>query len=442
VPRPSSEADLIETRPEPVVKRASIRPPAAPEPSKAPDPIKTEPLPRAEVRTLLHESRPVLVPPCVMIDVESRPNVTPFLGTRVSAVVSPLPPRAWVTEDDSSGSETPTHGTESNGVAEAPGFVPVSEAVEAREDAEPSGVVPAIEAAVASEIGSDEVHAGSADDGDCTIVELPSDDLIEAVLSPAAPVVSCAAPDFVDDGDVEIIEVIFDPSASSGVLADAGLLFSEASDLTEPCPPIEEAGELDVVTPSANVATLSVEAVYVAALEADALSVETDAPYAEAAAPSVETDAPHTEAAAPSVETDVPYAEAAAPSVETAVAVSEVAPPSVDVDAPRLEVAPPQPEGESPSVEAPPPDVAEFSLLVAESEIESALPPWALVAPEVHEITPPPRVALRERPPSDVDELLLRLDEIPLPLDDLQAGLRRLAGLELTPEPPRLAFER
>lgn len=257
------------------------------------------------------------------------------------------------------------------------------------------------------------MHAGSAPDDDMTIVELPSDDLIEAVLSPAAPPVTCAAPAFVDDGDVEIIEVIFDPSTSGGVLDHSALLFSEAADLTEPCPPLEEAGELDAPTPSVNVAALSVEAVYVAALEAEALSIESDASGMEPQAP-----------------VDI---EVAPPSVELASPHVDVAPPSVEVAPPHLEVA-------HVSTEAPP--GGEFSLLVVDPEVESELPPWALIAPEVHELTPPPRVALPERPPSDVDELLLRLDEIPLALDDLPAGLRRLAGLELTPPPPALSFER
>jgi hypothetical protein len=37
---------------------------------------------------------------------------------------------------------------------------------------------------------------------------------------------------------------------------------------------------------------------------------------------------------------------------------------------------------------------------------------------------------------SDVDELLSRLDEVSIPVTEVGAGLRRLAGLELTP-PPR-----
>jgi len=36
---------------------------------------------------------------------------------------------------------------------------------------------------------------------------------------------------------------------------------------------------------------------------------------------------------------------------------------------------------------------------------------------------------------------LLRLGEMPLALDDVRAGLRRLAGMEPTPPPPGIAFD-
>jgi hypothetical protein len=55
--------------------------------------------------------------------------------------------------------------------------------------------------------------------------------------------------------------------------------------------------------------------------------------------------------------------------------------------------------------------------------------------------TPPPRLALPKARPSDVDDLLGRLDEAPLAVDELRDGLQRLAGVDLTP-PPRLRVPR
>jgi hypothetical protein len=73
----------------------------------------------------------------------------------------------------------------------------------------------------------------------------------------------------------------------------------------------------------------------------------------------------------------------------------------------------------------------------------SLLPTFMTVMPEpeaeLEPVTPPPRVALPEPRPSDVDDLLGRLDEVPFAIDELRSGLRLLAGMEPTPAPPRIA---
>ncbi|HEY3495046.1 MAG TPA: hypothetical protein VGK73_10190 [Polyangiaceae bacterium] len=77
--------------------------------------------------------------------------------------------------------------------------------------------------------------------------------------------------------------------------------------------------------------------------------------------------------------------------------------------------------------------VSEIGLAVLVEESE-ALPIWIAAEPEL-ERSPPPRRALPKARPSDVDELLGRLNEAPLAVDDVRSGLKRLAGLELTPSP-------
>ena len=65
-----------------------------------------------------------------------------------------------------------------------------------------------------------------------------------------------------------------------------------------------------------------------------------------------------------------------------------------------------------------------------------AVAPSATSAAEAHELTPPPRVPLPEPRKSDVDELLLRLGDAPIAVDELRSSLKRLAGMEPTPPPP------
>jgi hypothetical protein len=61
---------------------------------------------------------------------------------------------------------------------------------------------------------------------------------------------------------------------------------------------------------------------------------------------------------------------------------------------------------------------------------------WQLAPEPAVEPTPLPHLPMPRPRESDVDELLSRLDEVSIPVTEVGAGLRRLAGLELTP-PPR-----
>jgi hypothetical protein len=70
--------------------------------------------------------------------------------------------------------------------------------------------------------------------------------------------------------------------------------------------------------------------------------------------------------------------------------------------------------------------------------VESRLPPWVTANVDAEDVTPPPRVALPEPRPSDVNDLLLRMGEAPMAVDELRSGLKRLAGMEPTPPPPHL----
>jgi hypothetical protein len=258
-PKLDKDPQLVETRPEPVVQRASGRPKAsvlapvmlapvttAPElePSTS-ELVRTEPLP------LVRPMGAVLQPfvpselPGVVVAAESRPNLTPLLGTRVTG-----------------------------------------------EDELPTAVPPRVE-------------AESVDPVPASAVLLAED----AVSDPP----TLEDPAFDDDGDVDVLEVIFDASDRPVAPPDDVLLQSQPSDRTEPCPPLE----------------------------------------------------------------------------------AESLPPSA-----------------------------------------SELPPWATASEAVGEFTPPPRVALPERRPSDVEDLLRNLDEVPLAVEDVRAGLRRLAGMEPTPPPP------
>jgi hypothetical protein len=70
----------------------------------------------------------------------------------------------------------------------------------------------------------------------------------------------------------------------------------------------------------------------------------------------------------------------------------------------------------------------------------SVIPPWVTVVPAKTELVPFRRLPLPLPTSSDVDELVSRLGDAPdaaVSVNDLRAGLKRLAGLEPTPFPPR-----
>jgi hypothetical protein len=66
-------------------------------------------------------------------------------------------------------------------------------------------------------------------------------------------------------------------------------------------------------------------------------------------------------------------------------------------------------------------------------------PPVVTQAVAQQALTPPPRLALPKPRPSDVEDLLRRLEAEPLSDAELRSGLRNLAGMEPTPAPPGLS---
>jgi len=292
-PKVDNDPQLVETRPEPVVQRASARPPA---PLSAPtELVRTEPLtfvrsstavgaeplvktpPKAieVVAVAAAPVRPVPAPaalPVVALEPELRPQVTPVLGTRVQSE-SELPPL-------------------------------VGERVEA--------------------------------DG----LEFAEDIELELALDDAADLDEADVEP--DDGDVDVIEVHFDSNPPPGEPPSAESVAAEASELTEPCPPLEA----ESLLPPAPV---------VAEPEASAAALEESIPLAVM--------------------------------------------------------------------------------------LETKLPPVVTqnAAPEA--LTPPPRIALPQPRPSNVEDLLRRLEQEPLSDAELRSGLRNLAGMEPTPPPPNLTDE-
>ncbi|HTQ05051.1 MAG TPA: hypothetical protein VMI54_14400 [Polyangiaceae bacterium] len=164
-PKRDHEPELVETRPEPIVLRASQRPPAPPpapvEPAPATsDLVRTEPLTFVRSSTAVGAEPLVKTPlPLVALEPEARPQVTPLLGTRVQRE-SELPPPVALAE-------------------------------------------------TATEIAADDF-----------------DDDVELEVA------------FDDDGDVDVLEVIFDGNEHTVEPADHELVVAEASELTEPCPPL------------------------------------------------------------------------------------------------------------------------------------------------------------------------------------------------------------
>jgi hypothetical protein len=354
-PRESPDAVLAETRPEPVVARASARPPAPPvaEPSPA-EPVRTEPLPRvAPLPPPVPEPPPfaVAAPPPLVLPAE----LVAAAAAPEALVAHPVAPVIVVTMD--------------------PSPPPVAVAPES---------APAVTPVLGTRIFETDVPVRDA----------------------APPVLDVSASPVAEDDELEIVEVLFGQDELTILPGDEELIYSEGSDWTEPCPPLAAESML----PPANL-----EVAVAASAPAEAV------PIAEPCEPLVELEA--SEAAAIREQDEAPSAEQ---SQLVTVGQSELAPED------QSELAP---EGQSELVQVEQSELAPVEQSDFPPE-ESELPPWIGAAPEEVEVTPPPRVALPEPKPSDVNDLLLNLAEVPLAVDDLRSGLKRLAGMEPTPPPP------
>jgi hypothetical protein len=71
-------------------------------------------------------------------------------------------------------------------------------------------------------------------------------------------------------------------------------------------------------------------------------------------------------------------------------------------------------------------------------EDRSELPCFAATSADATPLTPPPRHALPKRQQSDVSELIDRLGDAPLAVEELRTSLQHLAGVDLTPPPFRV----
>ena len=360
---PPEPPQLVETRPEPVVQRASQRPTARPpaEPAETVksaepnvlDPGHTLPLPPVTV------AEPVAVAePAVTV---AEPVVT------VAPVVVVSPPV-----------ETPVLGTRF--------FI--------EQDASKAPLV---------------VEAGASDDDDLEIVVIEEPRAVEMAA---------------EDDDDGLIEVIFEEDDRTVFPDDRELHYvdtdaRDTGETTDPCPAL--AAE-SMLPPQCEVVTAAPPSDVAPVIEAEL----EPPPVAQASEPSSKL---------PPV---APRAEAHAPELVE----SEVEPASVpELVAGEVEVPASEPElAASNDVEVP---ASEPELVASEVElaalVESALPPWSCEEAPAFEVTPPPRVALPVPRKSDVQDLLLQLGQAPLGIDDLRTGLKRLAGLDLTPPPPGTA---
>jgi hypothetical protein len=252
----------------------------------------------------------------------------------------------------------------------------------------------------------------------------------------------------------------------------------EAADLTDECPPVAEedpffaeAGDAGALEEPGAAEVIEVQAVEAQVIEAQA--VEAQAVEAQAVeAQAVQEAGPAADEGSLSAGEEIlPFVEEELAAPEPYVDPGEPVPtPLILTERLALPIVPPRPRGETTVTEAEPPaidepepspivELARAALAGAtsdESEIpveiedefvmddvelavlveKSELPAWTSPEPEAP-LTPPPRHALPKARPSDVDDLLGRLEEAPLAVDDLRSGLKRLAGLELTPPPLR-----
>jgi hypothetical protein len=429
-PKPEPEPPLAETRPEPVVIRASARPPAPPIHAPLPEPIRnepvrTEPLPWVYVSSANGPPAPEVTAASVLTIPEA-PNVTPVLGTRVSTredvlsltkafaepvavfaepvvvlakpIVVLAEPPAMSSEPVAAVADDPELEFIAEEDIEAAGpdvalFVEsaVAEMLAEKSAPEPAAPEPAALEPVALEPAAPEPAAPepAAPEPAAPEPAAPEPVALEpAVIEPVAPepaviepVVAAPEPDvefaIAEPDDPWLFEVTFEPEEQTMLPDDLELSDLRGGDWTEPCPPLETESML----PPPDLAALASSLAAPSQFDEVAASNE----WFEPLSPSVET------------------------SESLASAASTVPPPGDEFS------------GE-PSVDP------------------SELPPWMTAVVDVHTaVTPPPRVALPSPRPSDVDDLLSRLGEAPLVVDELRSGLKRLAGMEPTPPPPGVA---
>jgi hypothetical protein len=412
LPKPEPEPPLAETRPEPVVIRASARPPAPPihaplpEPSRA-EPVRTEPLPWIYVSTASAPLAPEVTAASVLTIPEA-PNVTPVLGTRVSTREDVLSLTKALAEPVAVCAESVVVLAKPIVVlAEPPAVIADDPELEfiAEEDIEAAGpdVALFVESAVAemlaekSELAASELAASELAVSELAASEPAASEPIAsepAASEPAARASESSAPEPVvseplvvpephvvfavaEPDDPWLFEVTFEPEEQTMLPDDLELIGSQGGDWTEPCPPLEAESML----PPPDLAALA----------------------SSLPAPS------HFDEVAASNEWFEPLPLSVETSESLASAASTVPPPGDE-------------SSSEPSLDP------------------SALPPWMTAAVDVHTaVTPPPRVALPSPRPSDVEELLSRLGEAPLPVDELRSGLKRLAGMDPTPPPPGVA---
>ena len=215
---------------------------------------------------------------------------------------------------------------------------------------------------------------------------------------------SAAAPDV----QVDASDVFAEHEVRTAVSAPEALAAPESGDWTLPCPPLAADSMLPPLVEMLEAATASFEAESVLAasdmITPDDIVEVTDGVESEG----------YVAVAEPYVVVAEPDVAEAEPCVAEAEPLVAEAPPPV--------AAP----------ESPPP--SEIGLAVA---VESELPPWVRAVPApVYESAAPPRVALPAPRQSDIEDLLMRLEEVPLSVDELRSGLKHLAGMEPTPAPP------
>jgi hypothetical protein len=422
-PRPEPEPPLAETRPEPVVLRASARPPAPipvallPEPAQA-EPVRTEPLPRVMASAAYVSA----VPEVTAVVTSSPPNVTPVLGSRVwLSDAEPRPPVA--------SAEPPVASAEPPVASAEP---PVASAEPPVASAEPP--VASAESPAASAELDDSPFIAESDievELDFAPVEAPTE-LSVAEPPPEfslaeAPTQVAAGP----AGELDVAEaVVSEPSVAPPVVAE--LMEPSAAEppveVVAPPPVIEEALVVSAEPPAAEPAAAEPPAradVFVVA------EAEEEAYFEVTFEPEEQTMLPD--------DAELLYSQGSDWTEPCPPLEAESMLPPLDLGALASSLPASAPDDEPPPSNEwfEPLPLAPESTELHASEESSELPPWMTAVMDVHTaVTPPPRVALPEPRPSDVDELLSRLDEAPLAVDELRTGLKRLAGMEPTPPPP------